>query len=358
VFFYKPLPTLLAGDFVFIKMIIFTAKTYTVIQDCDAFWVFNKSLCQRADNRTLTCFPRIETICEDTKDHKGKKFGRAKVIKALDYLEEVGIIKIYAQVINKATGAITQHPRGYKIQKGMNNLEYTSSLYEIIAGEDIVSITGRLKTDNSHQGSVPELGGRQFQNRTEVPPKIELTSVPKSYSNLQDHITNRNTKRTKKREKITGKSEEKEDDNIPDWVKKEAQEIIIHHNGEYPKSIERSYKSWIKNFEYWRETYSLIEIKNAITNIRQDEYWRDKMTLTILFRKRNRSGEDVDYINMLLRKMTPEQLADYYNSTSAPAVSQSPSIIYHPAQPEEEMSDDDVIAALEALANNNSNNLN
>ncbi len=156
-------------------MIIFTNKTYEVIQDPDAFWVFNKSLCLRASNGELTCFPNLDTIQKDT------KFGRNKVIKCLDYLEKVGVIRIQAQIIDRETKQIIQKPRGYQIPKGESKYESTSNLYTIIAEKEIVSIAGKLKEETP----VPKSNCPQFQNDRGVGVKTELTPVPKSNSNLQ-----------------------------------------------------------------------------------------------------------------------------------------------------------------------------
>ncbi|MGL4759039.1 MAG: hypothetical protein ACRCXZ_06895, partial [Patescibacteria group bacterium] len=54
------------------------------------------------------------------------------------------------------------------------------NFYTIIADETFISITGKLK--------VVETEDSQFQNRTDLPSKIEPTYPPKSNSNLQDHI--------------------------------------------------------------------------------------------------------------------------------------------------------------------------
>jgi hypothetical protein len=54
------------------------------------------------------------------------------------------------------------------------------------------------------------------------------------------------------------------------------------------------------NLEYWLETHEANDIAKAIVNIKHDEFWKDKMTLTVLLRKRNQQGEPVDYISQLL----------------------------------------------------------
>jgi len=60
--------------------------------------------------------------------------------------------------------------------------------------------------------------------------------------------------------------------------------------------------SFKNNLEYWLGTYQPKEIEEAIKNIKYDKFWRDKMTPTILFRRKNPQGEPVDYISQLLIK--------------------------------------------------------
>lgn len=50
----------------------------------------------------------------------------------------------------------------------------------------------------------------------------------------------------------------------------------------------------------WLDVYTPQEIEKAIRNIRLDDFWCDKMTPTILFRRKNPQGEAVDYISQLL----------------------------------------------------------
>jgi hypothetical protein len=54
------------------------------------------------------------------------------------------------------------------------------------------------------------------------------------------------------------------------------------------------------NLEYWLNTYEPKEIEQAISNIKFDKFWKDKMTPTMMFRRKNPQGEPVDYISQLL----------------------------------------------------------
>lgn len=57
-----------------------------------------------------------------------------------------------------------------------------------------------------------------------------------------------------------------------------------------------------KNLEYWLSIYSLEEIGEAIGNIPKDGFWKDKMSLEVLFRRKDPKGNDVDRIGSLLNR--------------------------------------------------------
>lgn len=85
------------------------------------------------------------------------------------------------------------------------------------------------------------------------------------------------------------------------------EEILNHYN----QTTNRKTKFVPKgSVDYWMETYTLDEIKGAITNIPLDDFWKDKMDLTTLFRIKNQNHEDVDWIGRLLNKKAskPEYL--------------------------------------------------
>lgn len=61
-----------------------------------------------------------------------------------------------------------------------------------------------------------------------------------------------------------------------------------------------------KAVEYWLDFYSLEEILQAIRNIPANDFWKDKMTPVLLFRRRNPRGDAVDWIGQLLNKEKKE----------------------------------------------------
>lgn len=54
------------------------------------------------------------------------------------------------------------------------------------------------------------------------------------------------------------------------------------------------------NLAHWLSVYTLEEMKEAIRKIKFDKFWKDKMTPTMLFRKKNPRGENVDQIGAML----------------------------------------------------------
>lgn len=66
-----------------------------------------------------------------------------------------------------------------------------------------------------------------------------------------------------------------------------------------------------KALSYWLGFYSLEEIHTAIERIPSDEFWSDKMNLQILFRRKDKSGESVDWINRLITNQPKQKGLSY-----------------------------------------------
>lgn len=76
-------------------------------------------------------------------------------------------------------------------------------------------------------------------------------------------------------------------------------EVISHYNSTFDKQT-KSYKAWKSNCDFWLETYSLEDIKQAITNCRLYGWWAKDPSIELFFRVKSKSGEPVDYIDQLL----------------------------------------------------------
>jgi hypothetical protein len=65
----------------------------------------------------------------------------------------------------------------------------------------------------------------------------------------------------------------------------ELTEILNFYNSVFGKNVS-STKAFEDNFEYWKTIHCIDKIKTAIENAKIDKFWCNKMTLTILFRKK------------------------------------------------------------------------
>lgn len=93
-------------------------------------------------------------------------------------------------------------------------------------------------------------------------------------------------------------------------IEQEAKIIMVIYNALNGKKT-KSFRSFIKNMAYWRQDYDLRDIAKAIAGIRHHEFWSEKMSLDMLFRQRNPSGEKVDYIAQLLNMPIKEPSHDF-----------------------------------------------
>lgn len=82
-------------------------------------------------------------------------------------------------------------------------------------------------------------------------------------------------------------------------IQKNAKIILETFNQTFNKDL-KSNHSWIKNLEYWLQTYSLDEILKVIPKLNHPSWWaKDKPSLELLFRLKNKNG-DCNYIQQLL----------------------------------------------------------
>lgn len=79
--------------------------------------------------------------------------------------------------------------------------------------------------------------------------------------------------------------------------------IVEHYNAVFGKNVS-SIVGFEKNYDFWANEYSDDQIKAAITNAYSDKWWKNKLTLTKLFRRKNTNQENVDYIGDLSERET------------------------------------------------------
>ena len=133
----------------------------------------------------------------------------------------------------------------------------------------------------------------------------QLTSTATSYqpATNQQLTTPKEYKKERNKEDINidKKSFKKEktytEENLT--INQIAERLVKHFEEENHRKSKLAPNSF-KNLAYWLEVYQPNEIANAITQIKYDSFWKDKMDLTILFRQSGKSGEPVNWIDSLL----------------------------------------------------------
>lgn len=96
--------------------------------------------------------------------------------------------------------------------------------------------------------------------------------------------------------KIINNKSKKKEEKFSEQQKKDIMHILNFYNYVFEKSS-TSPKSWMDNYLYWSDFHNVDKIKTALVNARKDDYWKDKLDLTILFRRKDTNGENVDRID-------------------------------------------------------------
>ena len=109
-------------------------------------------------------------------------------------------------------------------------------------------------------------------------------------------------------------------------VREAVQELLTYWNTLYGTRYS-GIDSLTGNMAYWLQSYTLDEIKEAVKNIRLDDWFKDKMKPEMLLRRKNPQGDGVDYIGRFLNLKEPTQEGGYRIIRSADA--EVPGSPYH-----------------------------
>jgi hypothetical protein len=169
--------------------------------------------------------------------------------------------------------------------KRLNSLGYTLEGYRI--QENLASKQRNLASKQENLVSEQRNFASELKN---------LGAIPETTSETTIEITN------KEKEKINKKEKPTEIEAVPT----EIDDLLSFYNQLFQKSV-RSTKGFEQNYWHWRQFHTIGKIEQALVNARKDKFWRDKMTLTILFRKKNQNGESVDYIEDLSSRVAVKQ---------------------------------------------------
>lgn len=187
-----------------------------------------------------------------------------------------------------------------------NNKKQILGVGQLLTGrKKIAQITGLAESQIYKILKYLELEQQIEQQKTTKYTVITIVNWDRYQQKEQQKEQQRNNRvTTKEQQSNTYKNVNK---NVSKNVNKNIQEYSYAKNLEtilevYNKLFNKSTTSvrgFEKNYLYWKDTYPLETIIKAIENASVDKFWKDKMTLTILFRQKNTNGEPVDYIGDL-----------------------------------------------------------
>jgi hypothetical protein len=138
----------------------------------------------------------------------------------------------------------------------------------------------------------------------EEPPLLNPVTPP--YSNEEHNKSNKNNIKKDVRKKNDSKNHVSDNDVF-------IEELLSYWNALYGTNW-KGVTTLQTNYAYWLKIYTPDEIKRAVTNIKYHDFWRTKMTPSILLRQKNPRREDVDYIGELLHtRPSPVSNSGYKN---------------------------------------------
>lgn len=201
-----------------------------------------------------------------------------------EWYDDINVVRLFIHLLLKANYTETQW-RGIKIGRGQH-------------------LTGRLSLSK-------ETGLTEQQVRTALNKLISTNEITKESTNQYTIITIINydkyqannqqpTKRVTNEQPTDNHSLIKINKNKKKnkYISEDLERLVKLYNQIFEKNIS-STKGFEGNYEYWKEIHGIEKIQQALENASKDKFWKDKMTLTILFRRKNTNGEAVDYIEDL-----------------------------------------------------------
>jgi hypothetical protein len=163
-------------------MIVLTHEIINLVEDNNAWVVLTKSLAKRASfDEYQKCFPGLNTICQDT------DLSKPTVIKALKYLEKIGVLKVSRNKTDKG-GFL---PNQYFIET------------------DKIQTIGKLKLNQGSKGDLPGVVNNFNQGSKSNLLGVVNDVYPNHKSNLTLNPTNQKKFNKKNLESSVG-SHEKE----------------------------------------------------------------------------------------------------------------------------------------------------
>lgn len=228
----------------------------------------------------------------------------------------------YTPIANELLEAIVHLPLGgYELRILLTILRKTygfSKKEDRIALSQIAKLTkiskphaSRTVTNLGNYNIVTKLGNKLGINKDYQAWRVTKLGNSKKALNLLPKMVRRVTKLGNEKLPKSAPHKQKTNNTKERDVREFVTTMLNHWNSTYKTSY-KSVDPLVNNFGHWYRSYSLVEICQAITNIQYDHFWKDKMTPTMLLRKKNPRGEDVDYIGTFLNIKPPEKPNEEY----------------------------------------------
>ncbi len=163
-----------------------------------------------------------------------------------------------------------------QIRTALNKLKSTGEL--TIKGTNRFTVIAVNKYDMYQEDNTR--GNKQITNKQQTDNK-QIT-------------TNKNVKNVKNEKKRESKSK-----SISIKKEKNAQVVLKWFNQSMGTSFKATH-GFSENLAFWMKVYNEKDIQNALDSIRDGKWWATDPNPTLLFRRKNKGGEAVDYIGELL----------------------------------------------------------
>jgi predicted transcriptional regulator len=219
--------------------------------------------------------------------NRSQKIGWIYLHKSLlewEWYDDINVFRLFIHLLLKANYTATkwhgieikrgQHPTGrFSLSKetGLSEQQVRTALNKLISTNEIT------KESTSQYTIITITNYDKYQSSNQVPNQRATNEQP-----TNNHSLIKINKNKKKNKYISG----------------DLERVVRLYNQIFGKNIS-STKGFETNYEYWKEVHGIEKIQQALENASRDKFWKDKMTLTILFRRKNTNGETVDYIEDL-----------------------------------------------------------
>lgn len=219
---------------------------------------------------------------------------------AINYLKKTNRLTI--KTTNKFTVISIQNWKDYQV-KDNENVEQTSN-------KDQTNVE-QTSTDNKDKNEKNDKTPSLSAELTHASAGAYIYNTPAHEAEVQPPLFEGVETRLMDKEEEFEKLQKAEKERVKALMVETFNQTMKMNAKKFPSEAE-------KNLEYWLDNYGEEGVLQAIRNIPKDKYWSKKTGLTLVWflRRRNPSGQPVDYVGTMLaldpirKKKTWEEEAD------------------------------------------------